>query len=85
MSELHGEIHASNRGRTKDGSGRGTGRGMPHLIKYTTLIIPNYKAKHRSKGDGIVWRYELHYIQNRYYAEYRPRIRRILKAMKLRK
>ena len=78
MSEQHGATPASNRGQDKDG------RGTQYRVHYT-LLIPNYKAKHRSKGNGIVWRYEWHYIQNRWYTVGRPAYRRLMTRLGLRK
>jgi hypothetical protein len=89
MSEQHGETHASNRGYNKDGWGAPIPAPIAPRTRRTpihyTLLIPNNKAKHRSRGDGIVWRHQWNYIQNRYYVEYRPRLRAILKAIKFRK
>jgi hypothetical protein len=78
MCELTGETHDLNRGCNKDGRGILSVRGI-------TLLIPNYKAKHRSTGKGMVWKYELRYLQNRWYTHGRPRYRRIMKALGLRK
>jgi hypothetical protein len=78
MSEQHGATPVSNRGGGKDGRGR---TPMPGI----TLLIPNYKAKHRSKGQGIVWKYELNYWQNRWYVVGRPRYRRLMQRIGLRK
>jgi hypothetical protein len=79
MSVPPGATPGSNRGRGRDKDGRGK------AIPVVTMFIPNWKARHRSTGQGTVWRYELHYWQNRYYVVARPRIRVILKALGLRK
>ena len=85
MYAPHGATHDSNRGRNKDGGGALRGRGIARYIRYLTLFIPNYNAKHRYKGNGLVMRYEWNYIQNRYYAHYRPMVRKLLKKLRLRK
>ena len=87
MYAPHGETPGSSSPPNKDGEGIKTGRhkGIQHGLKYLTIIIPNYKARHRSKGDGIQWGYEWAYLQNRYYVKYRPLIRVIMKKLKLRK
>jgi len=79
MLEQPGATPASNRGTDKDGRGRRT------AVPIVSIILPNLKAKHRSTGDGINWKYEIHYIQNRWYAEYRPKYRKLMQRLKLRK
>jgi hypothetical protein len=79
MYALPGETRASNKGAPiKDG-------GVKIIWGLITLVIPNHKARHRNKASGLVLKYELHYIQNRWYSVYRPRYRRLMQRLKLRK
>lgn len=79
MSVLPGETHDSNRGTPKQR------RGVLAMVPALTLLLPNYKAKHRSRGAGIVLKYEIHYLQNRWYVVGRPRYRKIMQRLGLRK
>jgi hypothetical protein len=79
MYALPGATQDSNRGVAKQR--RGVYRRMPAL----TLLLPNFKAKHRQPGHRVAWKYQIAYIQNRWYAEYRPGYRRIMQRLKLRK
>lgn len=80
MSEQPGATRASNSPRSKDGWGAPI--KAPTLPHYT-LLIPNNKAKHRSTGSGVVWKYQLHYWQNRWYVVGRPAWRKLLKRLHL--
>jgi hypothetical protein len=74
-----GETHASNRGVAKQR------RGVYRRLPYLTLLLPNTKARHRMHGHRVAWKYQIAYIQNRWYAEYRPVYRRLMTKLKLRK
>lgn len=82
MSVPHGETHASNSREDKDGGY--APKPAPRLPHYT-LLIPNTKAKHRSTGGGLVWKYQLRYWQNRWYVVGRPAYRQLMTRIGLRK
>lgn len=79
MCALPGETHASSSRVPKQR--RGVLRRVPAL----TLVLPNTAAKHRHKRHRTTWKYQIAYIQNRWYAQYRPRYRKLLQRMNLRK
>ena len=81
MSVPHGEIHDSNSPQGKDGYHPRPAPIRPHY----TLLIPNNKARHRSTGQGIVWKYQIRYWQNRWYVVGRPAYRRLMTRLGLRK
>ena len=82
MSEQPGATRASNSPQGKDGGYAPI--PAPRLPHYT-LLIPNNKAKHRSTGGGVVWKYQLRYWQNRWYVVGRPAYRRLMTRIGLRK
>ena len=78
MYAPHGATHDSSSPQQRRG-------GYLRRVPILGLLIPNLKAKHRTKTHKIQWRYELHYILNRWYVVGRPRLRQILKRIGLRK
>jgi hypothetical protein len=80
MYARHGETPGSNRGRVAKTVG-----AMLRRLPMLSLIIRNPNARHRMPNKWVPLEYRLAYLQNRWYAEYRPKYRRVMQLLKLRK
>jgi hypothetical protein len=80
MCVPHGATPGSNRGR-----GSKDGWGILRRVPLLTLIVKNRNAKHRMNNKWVPMEYRLAYLQNRWYAQYRPKYRKLMQRLNLRK